>query len=375
MTAFAQANAQVEFAADFTPSANCWSILIYASPDAESSPSFRSFGRLVDQTRSQNADAADRVVVFSPFETSADRRPTRDVLDALLAWFRQNRTESATLRLPAARGDRSAPLEIRLVLCGQLQGAALRLPDSSQTIELDAFRSALREGDAPCERTLFFLNLASETRTRGSSAVVAPLIVDEEIFDDENFYDAESQDGASAFLESYYQTLFFNQLDSDFFGALANAFAGDADALHADGVVTALELLEHLRDVASVAPEMKRLGQDFPVAKTSKTPPAPPFALFQRASASLRAKNQTLLADEALRRALLNFEADDYAKLRFYNNHRPEFESLRDGAFALSFHSASWLKLSLNAFPDKTYHISASSFANVAKAAEERKSR
>ncbi len=293
---FAAVDAQDQFTDAFTPNANRWSIMIYASSGKQNSPGFLNFDRLATALRSN--DAEENVVVFSPFEARSERRPTRETLDALLAWLRQNDQADATLGLPAARGDRSAPLEIRLFLCGRVEGTALRLPDSSQTVELDAFRSALRDGPAPCERTLLFFNLASETRTRGASAVLAPPLVDDAIFENE-----APLENATPFLEGYYRTSFFNQSDAEFFAELADAFEGNADGLRADGIVTALELLEHLGAVAPIVPETERIGQDFPVAKSGKTPSAPPSKLFSRAAEALRKKNRPVFAQEAERRA------------------------------------------------------------------------
>ena len=371
---FSTLNAQDKFSDRFTPTANRWSILIYASDsNSRYSESFKNFRRLANSLRS--SDASENVVVFSPFESAANRRPTFQTLDALLAWFRENQTRSGKLGLEAARGDREAPLEIRLFVCGQSENNELRLPDSNstQTIKIDAFRSALREGDRPCERTLLFFNLASETRTRGSSAVLAPLVDEAPTFNDEsnNAWGAAPRQ----FQETYFRTLFFNQSDAQFFAVLADAFEGDADVLNADKIVTAFEIRDYLRNVSSVAPGIELAGQDFPIAQSRKTPPAPPSDLFLKAAGSLSGAGQGLLAQEATRRVFAKFRQSDYERLRFSQNRRPTFEQIRDGDYILSPRDDSWLILRLNSSSNNIYYLEAASFAEVAQAVGERSAR
>lgn len=271
---FFPATAQDSTLDELAPNANRWTLIVYATGDEQDSPSVRHFQRLAEVLRAAS-DRPSNVVVFSPFEESPTRRPTENVLRETLAWLRDADSPSETLELPAMRSDASEPVELRFILGGKTQGDALLLPDASETsqpVKIDDFIAAVRDVGSPCERALFFFNLNSEATRRGSAVNLGSLALDGDATQDDETIERRRQD----FPQSYFRTLFFGQDDATFFGALANAFEGEADVLNADGIVTALETLEYLRDVASETPSFQRLGQDFPLTRSQKAKPVAP---------------------------------------------------------------------------------------------------
>lgn len=364
------ANAQDLSPGDFTPSSNCWAILIYASSSNQNSSSFQRFQDLTATLREQSGSPS-QVVAFSPFETSATRRPSPDVLRELLVWFRDAATPNATLDLPAMRADARRPVELRFVLCGETRGAALLLPGSTSTVKIDDFVAAVRDVDSPCERALFFFNLVGETTTRGAATAVRvePATLNGDVVNDAW---EESAPERSAFPQSYFRTVFFNQDDAAFFESLTNAFQGAADVLNADGVVTALETLEYVRDVAAKTPSFQRLGQDFPLTKSRKPQAARPTELFARLGVALASKGQKELTTEALRRAFRDFQPDDYAKTAFYGA-RPPLDALVDGRFTAEPYSNPYYTLVYTNDAPQPYYLVTDSFKQVAKSVEQRK--
>ena len=376
----ASANAQNLSTDDFTPAVNCWSVLIYASTDSNNSPSFRRFQELATTLRNQSA-AQSRVVVFSPFETLETRKPSPNVLRATLAWLRDADSPNAVLGLPAMRADQTQPVELRFILCGQTRGAALQLPNSQtdkveDVIKVDDFIAAVRDVDSPCERALFFFNLSAETTTRGSGGVRLAPISEENDSEETVFLNDDVKNNNLERLnlpQSYYRTVFFGQSDEVFFESLTSAFQGQADLSNDDGVVTALETLEYLRDVAPRTPGFQRLGQDFPLTRSRAAKPARPTRLFAKLGNASPLKGQKELTTEALRRAFQEFRPDDYARLSFSSGNRPssaELSALGEGRFTATPYNDDYILLTLG---NSQYYLHAETFQAVAASVEQRK--
>lgn len=105
---FLPATAQDATLDELAPNANRWTLIVYATGDAQDSPSVQHFQRLVEVLRAAS-DRPSNVVVFSPFEESPTRRPTESVLRETLAWLRDADSPNETLELPAMRSDASEP--------------------------------------------------------------------------------------------------------------------------------------------------------------------------------------------------------------------------------------------------------------------------
>ncbi len=245
------------------PNSNRWTIVFYdsSSPDpgvasaldADARANFEGFVETV-RARERDAGDASNVVVFSPFESRPNRRPTPENARAILDWIRDSGAPSKALDLPALRVERNAPVDLRLFIDVAVRGARVVLGGRTGEIGIRDLERALGESQPRVERVLKIEN----RRSQGTAKGAAPFAVRPGSFGSAEETGASDSEPTSVFSQSRNGSTFQATSSEDYFALLREALDGYADTTGpyriSDGVITLVELLEYLRSSCPEAP-------------------------------------------------------------------------------------------------------------------------